>query len=80
MNRRHLVSTIALALGIMSTGASPALAQTEFDGDLVEVTTDRTVYSKLNPIRVRARYSNFGNSDQVVDDNGQTRGLIMGLS
>lgn len=42
----------------------PAEAAVPFDGDLVEVTTDKVTYLASEPILVMAKYSNFGNEGQ----------------
>ena len=65
---RHMGQAIAgtvLAVGMVF--AQPGLAMaTHFDGDVVDVITDKQTYNRSEPIRVMAKYTNVGNESQLL--------------
>ena len=53
-------------LGLTVAFVRPATAVTEFDGDVIAVSTSKPTYSVTEPIWVMATYTNVGNESQLL--------------
>lgn len=67
MRVTRVIAGMMLITGLSALTSTSAMGASHFDGDSVEVTTDKAIYAKSQPVVVLLKYTNVGNESQLLD-------------